>query len=770
MAQDVEHRLAAILSADVVGYSRLMAEDEESTVRTLTAYREEIGLLVRQHRGRVVDSPGDNLLAEFPTATDAVRCAIEVQGILGVRNAGLPADRRMQFRIGIHLGEVRIEGERIYGDGVNIAARLEGLADPGGVCISAEAHGQVRRKLVLNFEDLGNQSVKNIPEPVRAYRARLGDASASAAVRPSTRSRAIAAGVALLVVALGIFVVYRYFAEPSPGRPAGTPSFSGRRLAIPLPDSAPLAFVGSAPLGVGRTALDLSPDGRLLVYAGRRTGGGTQLYIRPLDRFEIRALPGTEGAYLPFFSPDSQWVGFFAEDQLKKVSVVGGRPIALADAVNPYGGAWWTEGRILFTSNEGARLLSIPASGGTPTELDLRYKGSSTAVLIWSPPEVLPNGKYLLFSNIWNDMFAYDVDSGIAAPLLIGGTNPRYLSPGVLLFSRKSDLMAVTFDPERLAILSEPMLVAEGVRSEGFRQAQFSIGGDGLIVYAPGAHAMDGSLSIIDREGRAESLGFPAGIFSPPTFSPDGDSVAVGVLEVTWDIWILDLESRTRRRLTREGNNQAPVWSSDGERLFFMSDRGETDTYDLYSIPARGAERSTAVLEDAVDLLFPSVAADGRQLIVKAGAAPAIYVLSSADGAETPPREVASGGLARISADGDWTAYTSDETGRYEVYVAPTNGQGARVQLSVEGGEEPVWSPSDDRIFFRNGTALMEVPIEVGASTIRAGMPTIVFDDPAWVNLIGHSYDVTPDGSRFLIVRSDQGHSTSEVRIIESAR
>jgi adenylate cyclase len=127
---NVERKLAAILSADVVGYSRLMAEDEQGTIRTLTGYREEIAMLVRQHRGRVVDSPGDNLLAEFPTALDAVQAAVEIQRVIGARNADLSAERRMEFRIGVHLGDISVEGERVYGDGVNIAARLEGLADP----------------------------------------------------------------------------------------------------------------------------------------------------------------------------------------------------------------------------------------------------------------------------------------------------------------------------------------------------------------------------------------------------------------------------------------------------------------------------------------------------------------------------------------------------------------------------------------------------------------------------------------------------------------
>lgn len=168
--QGMERKLTAILSADVKGYSRLMGEDEVATIRTLTAYREVMAALIQKHRGRVVDSPGDNLLAEFASVVDAVECAVEVQQELKARNAELPPDRRMEFRIGINLGDVVVEGERIYGDGVNIAARLEGLAEGGGICISGTAYDQVEGKLSLGYEYLGEHAVKNIKKPVRVYR------------------------------------------------------------------------------------------------------------------------------------------------------------------------------------------------------------------------------------------------------------------------------------------------------------------------------------------------------------------------------------------------------------------------------------------------------------------------------------------------------------------------------------------------------------------------------------------------------------------------
>ena len=171
MAEEIfQRKLTAILSADAAGYSQLMRDDEAATVRTITAYRKALTQLVQQYRGRVVDSPGDNILAEFTSVVDAVNCSVEIQRELAERNAELPENRRMRFRIGIHLGDVIVEESRIYGDGVNIAARMEGLADVGGICISGTVYDAIERKIGLEYDFLGEQEVKNIDKPVRVYR------------------------------------------------------------------------------------------------------------------------------------------------------------------------------------------------------------------------------------------------------------------------------------------------------------------------------------------------------------------------------------------------------------------------------------------------------------------------------------------------------------------------------------------------------------------------------------------------------------------------
>jgi len=236
-----ERKLTAILSADVQGYSRLMDDDEEATVRTLTAYRTAISDLVQQYRGRVVDSPGDNILAEFKSVVDAVNCAVEIQHDLAERNAELPDERKMQFRIGVNLGDVIDEKERIYGDGVNIAARIESLSEAGGICVSHSAYDQIKNKLKLGYEYLGEHKVKNIREPVKAYRVLMAPEFEGKLIgfdKKASNNRWIwvaAAAVIVAVVGLGIWQFYSR-------RPSVEPA-SVENMAFPLPDKPSIAVL-----------------------------------------------------------------------------------------------------------------------------------------------------------------------------------------------------------------------------------------------------------------------------------------------------------------------------------------------------------------------------------------------------------------------------------------------------------------------------------------------------------------------------------------------
>jgi len=243
--QEVKRKLTAILSADVKGYSRLMGEDEKGTVRTLNAYREVMANLIQHHHGRVVDATGDNLMAKFASVVDAVECAVEIQKELKTRNTELPETRRMDFRIGINLGDVIEEEGRIYGDGVNIAARIESLSEAGGVCISGTAFDQIKNKLNLGYKYLGEQTVKNILEPVRAYRVLMepeaaGKVIGEKKVKPKQwQKMATSLGVVLIVVAASIAIWRLYLRPTPPPREVA----SKEKMAFPLPDKPSIAVL-----------------------------------------------------------------------------------------------------------------------------------------------------------------------------------------------------------------------------------------------------------------------------------------------------------------------------------------------------------------------------------------------------------------------------------------------------------------------------------------------------------------------------------------------
>jgi len=242
--QEVKRKLTAILSADVKGYSRLMGEDEEATVRTLNVYKEVMTNLIQQHRGRVVDASGDNVLAEFGSVVDAVRCAVEIQKELKARNAELPENRRMEFRIGVNLGDVIEDGEQILGDGVNIAARLESLSDAGGICISGTAFDHVRNKLDLGYEYLGEQTVKNIALPVRVYKVLIEPEAAGKVIgekkaKPRQLQMATMGLVIGVIVVVAVFVIWKFYIPSAP-----QPEVASKdKMAFPLPDKPSIAVL-----------------------------------------------------------------------------------------------------------------------------------------------------------------------------------------------------------------------------------------------------------------------------------------------------------------------------------------------------------------------------------------------------------------------------------------------------------------------------------------------------------------------------------------------
>lgn len=551
--------------------------------------------------------------------------------------------------------------------------------------------------------------------------------------------RAIPWSIAILLAAA--FIANWVLQRPTPA--------PVKRSSINLPESAPIAPIGSAPLGVGRPALALSPDGANLVYVAD-LGGKTQLYRRAMDQFEAMPIPGTEGAYNPFFSPDGQWIGFFAGSEMKKVSIFGGEPILLCDVINPNGASWGPDDGIIFSHHEGNTLSWISASGGAPqvlTEKPLRNN--------W--PEILPGGKAVLVSGRLGGISIILLGSDGGNKLLDRGNNPRYISTGHLVYAQGGRLEAVPFDLDNLKVIGSPVPVLDNVRIEAsWGATQYAISNDGTLIYLPGVYEGKSTLMWLDRKGHAEQLQFPAKTYGAFQLSPDGKRLAIGIQNTKWEVWIFDLLRGSRSKLTIiEGKNSRPVWTPDGRSVTFSSDRA--GAYNIFMQSADGSGEIRQLTKGETFQILTSWSPDEKLLAFEeTGQADDIYLLSMEGESKRQPfatTRFTEWGAA-FSPDGRLIAYTSDEQGQYEVYVQPYPQTGEKWRISTEGGEEPVWSRGSHELLYRNGTKWMVVRYNTNPK-FSAELPTVLFEGD-YLNVLGHSYDVSPDGQRFLLLKSSE--------------
>ncbi len=564
------------------------------------------------------------------------------------------------------------------------------------------------------------------------------------------------ASFVLLIVA--IFVMAAYFTRP--GKPQ---SGTTKRLAIRLSGSAPLALARLAPLDIGRTSFTLSPNGTQLVYVAD-LGDTSQLYVRPLDQFEAKPLPGTQGAYGPFFSPDGTWVGFFAENKLKKVSLQGGDPVVLCEARTPHGGSWGPDDTIVFSDEEGDKLLQLSASGGQPRAVPAPMNKSLPIGGFFSP-QILPTGKSVLVSipvsaNLdFARIAVLSLETGELNFVLDGGTSPHYIPTGHLVFTRGKTLMAAPFDLAHLKVTGPAVAVLDGVKTEAWGAAQFAVSDDGTLVYLPGAAGWIGKMVSVDRKGAAAPLPLPAQAYGVLKFSPDGQRLAVIVGGATDDVWIYESTRGAFTRLTTEGFNRDPVWNPDGKRVTFASFREGTSSILQKSADGSGTE------ERLFTNKYPSSpgswSPDGSVLAFSESTPTDdddLWTLPM-NGDRTPrpflQTHFAEWGAA-FSPDGHWIAYTSDESGRSEVYLRPYPGPGGKWQISTEGGEEARWSRGGE-LFYRNATKWMAARIHT-SPTFSVEKPQVMFEGN-YVNVMGIEYDVAPDGRHFVMIEANEPKS-----------
>jgi eukaryotic-like serine/threonine-protein kinase len=575
-----------------------------------------------------------------------------------------------------------------------------------------------------------------------------------------TRTAAWSAG-SFILAAVATSAVWNWRRAPS------LPLRTISRFTITLPPGRELAGLDGGPV------VALSPDGTRLAYVARQGGGAQLLYLRPMDGLEAQAIPGTEDAVCPFFSPDGQWLGFFAGSKLKKISVNGGPAQTLGDVPMGRGASWSEQGVIALAPTNNSSLRQMPDTGGNSQPVTRFNKGEIGHR--W--PDFMPGGKSLLFAAAitnfnWNhaQIAIQSLATGERRNLVPEATQPRFASSGHLIYAQGANLMAAPFDSQRLALMGGGVPVVEGVlESTTTGAAQYSISATGSLVYVPGsAVSAQSRLVWVTRNGTEQPISAPVRAYLFPRISPDGGRVAVDIREQESQIWLYDLTRGTLTRLTFEGSlSLSAVWSPDGKRLAVQSNKN--GPLNIYLEPADGSS-GLEQLTTSDSLQFPaSWSRDGQFLAfgeINPNSGYDIWVLRLSNRKaqpflKTPFNE----SMPLFSSDGHWLAYVSDESGRWEIYVQPYPGPGGKWQISTDGGMEPVWNRNGREIFYRNGDKMMAVDISTQPS-FSAGKPRILFEGryertPA----TGHNYDVSPDGQRFLMLEPSEQEVAAPTQI-----
>jgi serine/threonine-protein kinase len=544
--------------------------------------------------------------------------------------------------------------------------------------------------------------------------------------------------------------------------PARPPPRSVLRFAIDVPASRQVA------------ALAFSPDGTQLVYVGIE-GGQRALFLHSRDRFGETRIPGTEGATWSFFSPDGSWIAFFAGGRLNRVRAdgtdlsticrVGGNANPSQEGHNSTG--TWAEDGTIILSSDTAGLSRLSAPGAEPVPVTRLESDKGELAHAW--PHVLPDNKTILFSILTGMAFdavpaaAVSLETGVRRIVLKNASAPRYLSTGHLLYADSGILAAVPFDRERLQVVGAPMPIVEDLsyardpRSVG-AEPQFALSRAGDLAYVVRRPELPSTLVRVDRKGRSIPIAdLPDGFRTAMSLTPDGRRLALYRVENRkMAIWTLDIGRGVLSKAVAEGNPHAAVWSPDGQRLAFSSDR--SGAANIFVQAADGTGKVEQLVNSPRHADPGSWSTDGRWLAY-AEADPVtgwdVWALDFATRQAISLRRTAAAEQhPALSPGGRWVAYASDESGRFEVYVEAFPAGGRRLQLSVDGGAEPLWAPDGRQLFYRSGDQLMSVRVTSDA-VLSAERPVKVLDAPyPYSSAYGNAgYAVAPDGQHFYFLR-----------------
>ena len=531
---------------------------------------------------------------------------------------------------------------------------------------------------------------------------------------------------------------------------------------------------------IGTTAVAISPDGQRLVYCAARGDEPSRLYLRELSEYAARPVPGTEGGDSPFFSPDGQWIGFFAEKKLRKIAVAGGTPVTICEVASLSNAfrcaSWGADGNIIFPVGLADGLARVAAGGGKPEMLITpdREKGE----LGYQRPHIFPGGKAVLF-GFWTSKGArlgvlslttgeqhFILEGKESSIALLGG---QYVPTGHIIYVQSGGLLAIPFDIERLETSGPPVPLLENISSTAAATpGAVAISETGTLVFVV-VYPSENKLVWVDRQGRTSPAVKESGNYEHPRLSANGKSVAVtNNSEKGSDVMVYDLERGARTRLTVAGSiNNFSAWSADGSRIAFNSTRVEAG---IYWKPADGSGQAEKLLGRKYPRVPGSWTGDGKFLaftelnpksgkdiwIFKSDSSVASLLLASPFQEHSPV----------FSPDGRWLLYVSDESGCEEVYATRYPGLGEKKSISTSGGREPVWSRDGQAVFYRNGDQIIAVPVQL-TPAFTIGKPRVLFEGKWAASSISNAnYDVSADGQRFLMVEVEKSATAAELRVV----
>ena len=562
----------------------------------------------------------------------------------------------------------------------------------------------------------------------------------------------------------------------SPDRPPDQPML---QFDFPLPANQVLSHVY-------RNAVALSADGRQIAYVAGSVGGGDRrIYVRKLDVATETLVPDSDGAQSVFFSPDGNWVGFQQGQQIKKVSLAGAAPAVIVENLNlplatwgPPGIVWGRNGTIVFPYTLGSGLSAVRDTGGKPE--DLTTLDPANNEVSHRLPHFLPDGSGVLFTVLrytavtpdWSraQVWAKSLKNGERKLLLNNALDAQYAGENTLVFARQGKLFAIRFDPSSMSVSGKEVQVLDGVTHAMHGTAaitwtgaaQFSVADSGTLVYAPGSTEPPNVSSLIwfDRQGRTTPITNMRGMsrFAPRVL-PDGIRIASSELYANKDIWVFDTARGTEDRITYEGQNAFPIWTADGSRFAFRSDRaGPQQIYVSDAANPTSAKPLTSGPFDVPSAWTP----DGKELLftrgfTSLGGNTDIYAVSI-DRPDKPRAVIATSAEERfpeLSRDGKWLAYVSNDTGQPQLYVQPYPEPGARVTITSGGAQDPAWSKNSNELFYAavpGPARMMTVPFTVSDGSFVPGKPVELFRPPTLGSgtTVRGTYDVAPDG-RFLL-------------------